>query len=157
MDNENGRWVTLDNGTHLFIKKGQTVDDAISKLKPSKQENGVKYENGNKSKAFNNDSIVDNSFDNSSDWEENPKQTNWTFKDGRFSQAKEGEDFNLEEEDNKIKEYYKNQGWNVTGINRNGGAGKTPTIDMKQMSLKELLNISKSQSIEEKKNKVFGK
>lgn len=27
-----GRWVTLDNGVHLFIKKGQTLDDAIEKL-----------------------------------------------------------------------------------------------------------------------------
>lgn len=31
-EEQNGRWVTLDNGTHLFIKKGQTLDDAIEKL-----------------------------------------------------------------------------------------------------------------------------
>ena len=31
-NNTEGRWVTLDNGVHLFIKKGQTLDDAIEKL-----------------------------------------------------------------------------------------------------------------------------
>lgn len=37
-NNKDGRWVTLDNGVHLFIKKGQTLDDAIEKLngKPEK-------------------------------------------------------------------------------------------------------------------------
>lgn len=29
MAEEEGKWVTLDNGVHLFIKKGQTLDDAI--------------------------------------------------------------------------------------------------------------------------------
>lgn len=42
-NNKDGRWVTLDNGVHLFIKKGQTLDDAIEKLennpeKPKEQE-----------------------------------------------------------------------------------------------------------------------
>lgn len=31
-EQQEGRWVTLDNGTHLFIKKGQTLDDAIATL-----------------------------------------------------------------------------------------------------------------------------
>ena len=29
MAERNGKWVTLDNGVHLFIEKGQTLDDAI--------------------------------------------------------------------------------------------------------------------------------
>lgn len=32
IDEKDGKWVTLDNGVHLFIKKGQTLDDAIEKL-----------------------------------------------------------------------------------------------------------------------------
>lgn len=28
-----GHWVTLENGTHVFIGKGETLDDAIAKLK----------------------------------------------------------------------------------------------------------------------------
>ncbi len=37
-NNTEGRWVTLDNGVHLFIKKGQTLDDAIEKLDTGKSE-----------------------------------------------------------------------------------------------------------------------
>lgn len=42
-NNTEGRWVTLDNGVHLFIKKGQTLDDAIEKL-----ETGTSNEEGKK-------------------------------------------------------------------------------------------------------------
>lgn len=31
-EKQNGHWVTLDNGVHLFIGKGQTIDDALEKL-----------------------------------------------------------------------------------------------------------------------------
>lgn len=41
-EEQNGKWVTLENGVHLFIKKGQTLDDAveqnISKEKRQEQE-----------------------------------------------------------------------------------------------------------------------
>lgn len=37
-EQQDGRWVTLDNGVHLFIKKGQTLDDAIEKLESEKSE-----------------------------------------------------------------------------------------------------------------------
>lgn len=31
---EDGRWITLDNGQHVFVKEGESVGDAIQRLKP---------------------------------------------------------------------------------------------------------------------------
>ena len=39
MMKQEGKWVTLDNGVHVFIKKGQTLDDAIAKLTKFTKEN----------------------------------------------------------------------------------------------------------------------
>lgn len=43
-NNKDGRWVTLDNGVHLFIKKGQTLDDAIEKLENSPEKPKIRTE-----------------------------------------------------------------------------------------------------------------
>lgn len=46
-NNTEGRWVTLDNGVHLFIKKGQTLDDAIEKLNTGNSNEEEKKKNFN--------------------------------------------------------------------------------------------------------------
>jgi len=35
----NGRWVTLDNGQKVFIREGESVNDAIGRLKPKEKPN----------------------------------------------------------------------------------------------------------------------
>lgn len=44
MAEQEGKWVTLENGVHLFIKKGQTLDDAIEQniSEKPKQDNRTK-------------------------------------------------------------------------------------------------------------------
>jgi len=32
VDDQNGKWVTLDNGQHIFIREGESFDDAIKRL-----------------------------------------------------------------------------------------------------------------------------
>lgn len=32
MEDKNGRWITLENGTHIFVKKNESVSDAITRL-----------------------------------------------------------------------------------------------------------------------------
>ena len=45
-EQQEGRWVTLDNGVHLFIKKGQTLDDAIEQnISKEKKEEQKDYDN----------------------------------------------------------------------------------------------------------------
>lgn len=36
-EKQNGHWITLENGAHLFIKKGQTIEDALDKLDDEEQ------------------------------------------------------------------------------------------------------------------------
>lgn len=53
-NNKDGRWVTLDNGVHLFIKKGQTLDDAIEKLEnnPEKPKEQIEWAKSEKEKLY---------------------------------------------------------------------------------------------------------
>ena len=45
-EQQEGRWVTLDNGVHLFIKKGQTLDDAIEQnISKEKRQEQDDYDN----------------------------------------------------------------------------------------------------------------
>ena len=36
---EKGRWITLENGTHLFIRDGQSIPDAIKEKIKWEQKN----------------------------------------------------------------------------------------------------------------------
>lgn len=88
-EQQDGRWVTLDNGVHLFIKKGQTLDDAIEKLDAAKKDRDEVYNAVNKSVEKLNKKA-----------EETKKQSGTEKLDQHVKNVKEGKE-KIEDEDYK--------------------------------------------------------